>query len=114
MALSEISHSYYVFSTPFADVRPVSSHSRPNGSGQKFSDVFAASPLSGVHSGTASDFIMRTLIMDFREHTKKKLDDILKFSVVRFCFELSLVSHLSPLFRPLLRSFPLISLTTSV
>jgi hypothetical protein len=41
------------------------------------------SPLANVHAGTASDFIMRTLIMDFREHTKKKLDDILKFSVVR-------------------------------
>lgn len=47
-------------------------------------------PLSTVHAGTASDFIMRTLIMDFREHTKKKLDAILKFGVVRF-FALSLV-----------------------
>ena len=42
------------------------------------------SPLANVHAGTASDFIMRTLIMDFREHTKKKLDDLLKFTVVRF------------------------------
>lgn len=41
-------------------------------------------PLSTAHVGTASDFIMRTLIMDFREHTKKKLDAILKFGVVRF------------------------------
>lgn len=39
---------------------------------------------SHLNFGTASDFIMRTLIMDFREHSKKKLDDILKFGVVRF------------------------------
>lgn len=41
------------------------------------------SPLSNASFGTASDFIMRTLIMEFREHTKKKIDDILKFGVVR-------------------------------
>jgi hypothetical protein len=42
------------------------------------------SSTSSLGFGTASDFIMRTLIMDFRDHTRKKLDDILKFGVVRF------------------------------
>lgn len=31
---------------------------------------------------TASDFIIKTLIFGFREHTKQKINDILKFSVV--------------------------------
>ena len=51
------------------------------GTGTTETDPSAASALT---VGTASDFIMRTLIMDFREHTRKKLDDILKFGVVRF------------------------------
>ena len=46
--------------------------------------IMTTDPSTSIaHFGTASDFIMRTLIMDFRAHTKKKLDDILKVGVVR-------------------------------